>query len=174
MVAAFTGPPVGCLRCERDFVHPWLLRDPGAQGPRGREREARASSQPRDWAKEKFRVWDQTCLSYGPCQTPTLWFCVERHKEIERFRHQDTFTPSVTAIWQLKLTKYMHGTSDVGQAVHRVTEVNIEEYPVELRWVEGTTLDQQRAQSLERKLQAEGTCVAALCMRKCRDAGETA
>ncbi|CAJ1349592.1 unnamed protein product [Effrenium voratum] len=81
-----------------------------------------------DWAKEKFRVWDQTCLSYGPCQTPTLWFCVERHKEIERFRHQDTFTPSVT--------------------------VNIEEYPVELRWVEGTTLDQQRAQSLERKLQA--------------------
>ena len=36
---------------------------------------------PRNYAKEKFRVWDQTCLSYGPCQTPTLWFCVERHKD---------------------------------------------------------------------------------------------
>ena len=27
----------------------------------------------RNQAKEKFRVWDQTVLSYGPCQTPTLW-----------------------------------------------------------------------------------------------------
>ncbi|CAE7386600.1 RH46 [Symbiodinium microadriaticum] len=61
-----------------------------------------------NYAKEKFRVWDQTCLSYGPCQTPTLWFCVERHKEIEQFQRQDIFTPTV----------------------------NIEDYPVDLSWEE--------------------------------------
>ena len=27
------------------------------------------------YAVDKFRLRDQTCLSYGPCQTPTLWFC---------------------------------------------------------------------------------------------------
>ncbi|CAE6936958.1 TOP3B, partial [Symbiodinium sp. CCMP2456] len=81
-----------------------------------------------NYAKEKFRVWDQTCLSYGPCQTPTLWFCVERHKEIEQFQRQDIFTPTVT--------------------------VNIEDYPVELSWEEGSTLDAGRSQKLERSLQA--------------------
>ncbi|CAE7840008.1 TOP3B [Symbiodinium sp. CCMP2592] len=81
-----------------------------------------------NYAKEKFRVWDQTCLSYGPCQTPTLWFCVERHKEIEQFQRQDIFTPTVT--------------------------VNIEDYPVELSWEEGSTLDAGRSQKLQRSLQA--------------------
>ncbi|CAE7473243.1 unnamed protein product [Symbiodinium natans] len=84
-----------------------------------------------NFAKEKFRVWDQTCLSYGPCQTPTLWFCVERHKEIEQFRRQDIFTPTVT--------------------------VNIEDYPVELSWEEGSTLDAGRSQQLGQVLQGATT-----------------
>uniref|UniRef100_A0A0N4ZWC0 DNA topoisomerase n=1 Tax=Parastrongyloides trichosuri TaxID=131310 RepID=A0A0N4ZWC0_PARTI len=37
-----------------------------------------------------------SCLSYGPCQTPTLNFCVQRHKQI-----QNDF---VKPYWRLKLT----------------------------------------------------------------------
>jgi len=49
-----------------------------------------------DMAKEKFRLRDQKVISFGPCQTPTLWFCVQRHKEIQNFRPEEYFTVTVT------------------------------------------------------------------------------
>jgi DNA topoisomerase IA len=49
-----------------------------------------------DMAKEKFRLRDQKVISFGPCQTPTLWFCVQRHREIQNFRPEEFFTVTVT------------------------------------------------------------------------------
>ena len=48
-----------------------------------------------DLAKEKFRIRDLKVISFGPCQTPTLWFCVQRHREIQNFRPEEYFLVTV-------------------------------------------------------------------------------
>ncbi|CAK9071692.1 unnamed protein product [Durusdinium trenchii] len=75
------------------------------------------------YAVDKFRLRDQTCLSYGPCQTPTLWFCVERHKEIQSFQRQEFFKPKAS--------------------------ITLDGWPLEFDWLEGQTFDKGRIQSLQ-------------------------
>lgn len=43
-------------------------------------------------------------LSYGPCQTPTLWFCVNREKEINTFKSQLYYKVYI----EIEINKFRH------------------------------------------------------------------
>lgn len=64
----------------------------------------------------KYGNLDARLISYGPCQTPTLNFCVERHQKIVGFEAE--------SFWTVKATLMKGGQS------------------VDLQWARGRVFDQ--------------------------------
>lgn len=71
-------------------------------------------------ARAKFRLKDQRCISYGPCQTPTLWFCVQRHKEIQSFQREKYYELFVDINMQGKKCSFKSNVDKISD----VNEVN--------------------------------------------------
>ncbi|KAJ2957588.1 hypothetical protein NQZ79_g6685 [Umbelopsis isabellina] len=77
----------------------------------------------------KYGNLDSAVISYGPCQTPTLSFCVQRHDLIQRF------TPET--FWTLAVT------------------IKKEDIPIKLTWERGRLFDKHVTTMLLNDLQDE-------------------
>jgi DNA topoisomerase III len=75
----------------------------------------------------KYGDLDSAVVSYGPCQTPTLGFCVERHDEIK------TFSPE--PFWSLDVSVEVGNSTGAGRVVR-------------LNWTRQRVFDEDVAQTL--------------------------
>eukprot|EP01059_Diplonema_ambulator_P018062 TRINITY_DN3022_c0_g3_i2.p1 TRINITY_DN3022_c0_g3~~TRINITY_DN3022_c0_g3_i2.p1 ORF type:complete len:637 (+),score=157.18 TRINITY_DN3022_c0_g3_i2:91-2001(+) len=76
------------------------------------------SKQLRSLAQERWADPEIKTISYGPCQSPCLWFCVNRHNEIMNFKSEP--------FWEIKVNLHVNGqyitaTSKRGQIHDKLT-----------------------------------------------------
>ena len=73
---------------------------------------------------------NQRMITFGPCQTPTLNFCVDRHFAIKNFRSE--------AFWRI-VPKIFTNTGD----------------QIQLYWTQDRTSNQQEAELIKREIESE-------------------
>jgi DNA topoisomerase IA len=96
---------------------------------------------------------DLKLLSYGPCQTPTLWFCVNRQNEIDKFRSKEYFRVLIEIIHskskhnvyyrdhiheKTKLNEFMKSVkgTETAKVVNVNTNTSVKQPPVGLNTVQ--------------------------------------
>ena len=69
--------------------------------------------------RDRYGDLDSNLISFGPCQTPTLGFCVARHDEIQSFQPEP--------FWTLQPV------------------INVKGFPVRPQWERGRVFDHEAA-----------------------------
>ncbi|KAF4717601.1 DNA topoisomerase 3-beta-1, partial [Perkinsus olseni] len=101
----------------------------------------------------KYGDLDSSLVSYGPCQTPTLWFCVRRHNDIQTFQPETYYTIDVKLEEPLMRYRLVQATtagspfSDreaFGVVSERVAGSQLAS-PLWLEWARGQLFDLQAA-----------------------------
>ena len=89
----------------------------------------------------KYGSFDSTLVSYGPCQTPTLGFCVKRHDMIQQFVPEK--------FWTIKVSVKLDDGKDVS-----------------LEWDRGRVFDKQVAEYFLHSLKDGKSAVVSDCKKK--------
>ncbi|KAI0984676.1 hypothetical protein GJ496_001660 [Pomphorhynchus laevis] len=63
--------------------------------------------------KNKYDGLDSNCVSYGPCQTPSLAFCVDRYDVIQSFRSEDHWSPWIECDAKGKVIRFRYTLSPI-------------------------------------------------------------
>ena len=71
---------------------------------------------------------NKTILSYGPCQTPCLWFCVNRQKEMLTFKPQEYYKPYIeleinSMIYKIKYPHRIYSKTELGEVMSKLSNV---------------------------------------------------
>ncbi|KAL4461084.1 hypothetical protein ABPG72_006463 [Tetrahymena utriculariae] len=93
------------------------------------------------YLQNKYNIQGKKKISYGPCQTPTLAFCVERHDEIENFKPQTYYTVQVKLNENVKLFQLSSFFK------------NLIYFQVTAKWSKEETFDQEEAKKVLSEVQ---------------------
>lgn len=107
----------------------------------------------------KYGNLDSSLISFGPCQTPTLGFCVERHDRIQSFK------PETYWVLQAKVKQQLvppsHGSELTAAVFAQVFKGK--ESPLTLDWTRVRVFDRELSQMFLSLAKTSGEAKVSVC-----------